>query len=103
MARAVSEPLSKTEKIILFGEGAASSMVRDTTGTMMQTFEAMKSAVGVDIPKMLRDVTTGGIIGQGSRGGSTRDPGSGSGRAKDARRSAETAPETPEEPEAPKA
>lgn len=64
MARAVSEPLSKTEKIILFGEGAASSMARDTAGTMMQTFEAMKSAVGLDIPQMLRDVTTGGLIGK---------------------------------------
>ena len=50
-ARAVSEPLSKTEKIILFGEGAASSMVRDTTGTMMQTFEAMKSPWAWIFPK----------------------------------------------------
>jgi len=31
---------------------------------MMQTFEAMKSSVGIDIPKMLKDVTTGGLIGR---------------------------------------
>ncbi len=65
IARAVSEPLSKTEKIILFGEGGATSMAKDTAGTMLQTFEAVKDAVGLDIPKLLQDVTTGGLIGKG--------------------------------------
>ncbi len=64
IAHSVSEPLSKTEKIILFGEGGASSMARDTAGTMLQTFEAVKQSVGLDIPKMLRDVTTGGLVGK---------------------------------------
>ncbi len=64
MAKAVSEPLSKTDKIILFGEGGATSMARDTAGTMLQTFEAVKDAVGLDIPRMLKDVTTGGLIGK---------------------------------------
>ncbi len=68
MARAVAEPLSKTDKIILFGEGGATSMVRDTTGTMLQTFEAMKETVGLDIPKLLKDVTTGGIFGKAAAG-----------------------------------
>ncbi len=103
MARAVSEPLSKTEKIILFGEGAASSMVRDTTGTMMQTFEAMKSAVGVDIPKMLRDVTTGGIIGKAAAEEAPETPAQAPDAQKTPAEAPETAPETPEEPEAPKA
>ena len=64
IARSVSDPLSKTEKIILFGEGGASSMVRDTTGMMLQTFEAVKSAVGLDIPQMLKDVASGGLVGK---------------------------------------
>jgi len=64
IARAVSEPLSKTEKIVIFGEGGASSMARDTAGTMLQTFEAVKEAVGLDIPKMLKDVSTGGLVGK---------------------------------------
>ena len=64
IAQSVSEPLSKTEKIILFGEGGASSMARDTAGTMLQTFEAIKQAVGLDIPKMLKDVSTGGLVGK---------------------------------------
>ncbi len=64
IARAVSEPLSKTEKIILFGEGGATSMARDTAGTMLQTFEAVKQAVGLDIPETIKSVTTGGLIGK---------------------------------------
>ena len=64
IARSVSEPLSKTEKIILFGEGGATSMARDPAGTMLQTFEAVKQAVGLDIPRMLKDVTTGGLVGK---------------------------------------
>ncbi len=67
IARAVSEPLSKTEKIILFGEGGATAMARDTAGTMLQTFEAVKDAVGLDIPKAIRDVTTGGLIGKAAQ------------------------------------
>ena len=64
MARAISEPLSKTEKIILFGEGGATSMAHDTAGTLLQTFEAVKNTVGMDIPKMLKDISTGGLVGK---------------------------------------
>ena len=64
MARAVAEPLSKTDKIILFGEGGATAMAKDTAGTMLQTFEAVKQAVGLDIPQAIRDVTTGGLVGK---------------------------------------
>ena len=64
IARSVSEPLSKTEKIVLFGQGGASAMARDTAGTMLQTFEAVKEAVGLDIPQMLKDVSTGGLVGK---------------------------------------
>ncbi len=64
VARAIGEPLAKTEKIIMFGEGAATGLTRDISGSMLQTFEALKATVGMDIPKMLRDVTTGGLIGK---------------------------------------
>ena len=43
-------------------------MARDTAGTMLQTFEAVKDAVGLDIPRMLKDVTTGGLIGRSPAG-----------------------------------
>jgi uncharacterized membrane protein YqiK len=64
VARAIGEPLSQTEKIIMFGEGAATGLTRDVTGSMMQTFEAMKASVGLDIPKMLSTISTGGLVGR---------------------------------------
>jgi len=64
VARAIGEPLAQTEKIILFGEGATTAMTRDVTGSMMQTFEAVKSSVGLDIPQMIKNVSTGGLIGK---------------------------------------
>lgn len=64
IARAVSDPLSKTEKIIMFGEGGATSMAKDVSGAMLQTFESVKEAVGLDIPQMLKDITTGGLVGK---------------------------------------
>ena len=64
IARAIGEPLAKTDKIILFGEGAATGLTRDMTGSMLQTFEAMKASVGLDIPKLIRDVSTGGLVGR---------------------------------------
>ena len=64
VARAIGEPLSQTEKIILFGEGSATGLTRDVTGSMLQTFEAMKSSVGLDIPKMLQTISTGGLVGR---------------------------------------
>ena len=67
IARAVSEPLSRTEKIILFGEGGATAMAKDTAGTMLQTFEAVKQAVGLDIPETIKNVTTGGLVGKAQK------------------------------------
>ncbi len=64
VAEAIGKPLAQTEKILMFGEGAATGLTRDVTGSMMQSFEAMKGALGIDIPKMLRDVTTGGLVGR---------------------------------------
>ena len=64
IARAIGEPLAQTEKIILFGEGATTGLTRDMTGSMMQVFEAMKAATGMDIPKMLQTVSKGGLVGR---------------------------------------
>lgn len=64
VARAIGEPLAQTEKIIMFGEGSVTGLTRDITGSMMQTFEALKASVGLDIPKMLKDISTGGLVGK---------------------------------------
>lgn len=74
VARAIGEPLAQTEKIILFGEGATTGLTKDIAGSMLQTFEAIKSSVGMDIPQMLKDVTTGGLIGKQASNDSKQEP-----------------------------
>ena len=64
VARAIGEPLSKTEKIILFGEGAATGLTRDMTGSMLQSFEAIKASTGLDIPQILKQIAAGGLVGR---------------------------------------
>ena len=64
VARAIGEPLGQTDKIILFGEGAATGLTRDVIGSMMQSFEAIKAATNLDIPGLLNKVASGGLVGR---------------------------------------
>ena len=64
VARAIGEPLSRTEKMIFFGEGATTAFTRDVSGSMMQTFEALKAATGLDIPEMVKSISEGGLVGK---------------------------------------
>ncbi len=64
VAKAIGEPLAKTEKIILFGEGAATGLTRDMTGSMLQSFEAIKASTNIDIPAMLKQIAAGGLVGR---------------------------------------
>lgn len=48
-------------------------MARDTAGTMLQSFEAVKQAVGLDIPQMIKDVSTGGLVGRQAKREETQE------------------------------
>lgn len=48
-------------------------MARDTAGTMLQSFEAVKQAVGLDIPQMIKDVSTGGLVGRRAKREGTQE------------------------------
>jgi flotillin len=59
IARAIAEPLAKTEKIIVInsGDGAgASKVTKDVANVMAQLPEVVKTLSGLDINEMLRKV-----------------------------------------------
>jgi flotillin len=59
VARAVSEPLSKVDKITLIGNGGgggASKITGEVTNILAQMPEVLESLTGVDIKEMLRDL-----------------------------------------------
>ena len=40
---------------------------------MLQSFEAVKQAVGLDIPQMIKDVSTGGLVGRQAKREGTQE------------------------------
>ncbi|MCP4583544.1 MAG: flotillin [candidate division Zixibacteria bacterium] len=61
LAKSVSEPLSKVDKIIMVGNGAdgASKITGQVAGVMAQLPEVVKSLSGVDLTKILHRLTDG--------------------------------------------
>lgn len=53
IVRGAAEPLSKTEKIIMFGEGNAEKMVGDTLKTAFGVVEGLKEGTGIDLAAIL--------------------------------------------------
>lgn len=63
IARAVAEPLTKVDKITMYGEGNASKLVGDTTNTMSQLNEAFEKALGIDLSSLINSVAGGNAAG----------------------------------------
>ncbi|AMC94331.1 hypothetical protein AOC36_10210 [Erysipelothrix larvae] len=52
---AAAEPLSKTEKIVMFGEGNAEKLVHDTVNASLGVIEGLKHSTGIDIPEIITE------------------------------------------------
>ncbi len=53
IARNVAEPLTKVDKITMYGDGNSSKLVRDIVGTIAQTTDGLKESTGVDLQALL--------------------------------------------------
>jgi flotillin len=53
IVRGAAEPLSKTEKIIMFGDGNAEKMVGDTLKSSLGVVEGLKEGTGIDLAAIL--------------------------------------------------
>lgn len=88
IARAVAEPLTKVDKITMYGEGNASKLVGDTTNTMSQLNEAFEKALGIDLSSLINSVAGGNAAGAAiaKHMGETADAAGGRGRRHDRER-----------------
>ncbi len=59
IASAISQPLSKTEKIVMIGDSGASKITKDITNIMAQLPETVKGLTGVDITNILKNYAGG--------------------------------------------
>lgn len=53
IVRGAAEPLAKTEKIVMFGEGNPEKMMQDTLRSSLGVVEALKEGTGIDLPNII--------------------------------------------------
>ena len=46
-------PLTQTDRIVMYGDGNATRMVKDVMGSSSQVIEGLKEATGIDIPALI--------------------------------------------------
>ncbi|MEZ3433715.1 MAG: flotillin family protein [Lachnospiraceae bacterium] len=53
IARNIAEPLSKVDRITMYGDGNSSKLVKDIVGTLTQVSDGLKDSTGVDLQSVL--------------------------------------------------
>lgn len=53
IAKNIAEPLTKVDKITMYGDGNSSRLVKDIVGTITQTTDGLKESTGVDVQALL--------------------------------------------------
>lgn len=53
IAKNIAEPLTKVDKITMYGDGNSSRLVKDIVGTIAQTTDGLKESTGVDVQALL--------------------------------------------------
>lgn len=65
-----AEPLSRTDKIVMYGDGNSTKVVRDVMGSANQIMEGMKESTGIDLAALLAGYAGGKLAsGDGKKPG----------------------------------
>ena len=59
VVRNAAAPLAQTDKIVMYGDGNSSRLVKDVMQSSSQIIEALKEATGIDLAALLAGYTTG--------------------------------------------
>ena len=62
-----AEPLSKTDKIVMYGDGNSTKVVKDVMNSASQVMEGMKQSTGIDIASLLAGVVGGKIAAKSDK------------------------------------
>ena len=58
-------PLAQTDKIVMYGEGNSTRLVRDVMTSANQVMEGVKESTGIDLPSIIAGYA-GGIAAKGT-------------------------------------
>lgn len=67
IVRAASEPLSKVDKITMYGEGNSTKLVGDIVNSSTQILSSVKEATGIDLTSLLAGYATGKLTEKDSK------------------------------------
>ena len=59
VVRNAAMPLSQTEKIIMYGDGNSSKLVKDVMSSANQIMEGIKESTGIDLSQLITSVAPG--------------------------------------------
>ena len=62
-----AEPLSRTDKIVMYGDGNATKIVKDVMSSANQIMEGVKESTGIDISSLLAGVVGGKVAASGAK------------------------------------
>jgi flotillin len=58
-----ASPLSQTDKIVMYGDGNATKVVKDVMTSTSQIMEGMKESTGIDLGALLAGIVGGRLAG----------------------------------------
>ena len=59
-------PLAQTDKIVMYGDGNSTKMVKDVMNSANQIFEGVKESTGIDLQSMLTGFMAGKVLSDGA-------------------------------------
>lgn len=64
IAKNVAAPLSQTDRIVMYGDGNSTKLVKDVMGSASQVIEGLKESTGIDIGSLLAGYVGGKVAGE---------------------------------------
>ncbi len=62
VVKAAAEPLSQTDKIVMYGDGNSTKLVKDVMSSASQIMDGIKESTGIDVTSVLAGLTAGKLI-----------------------------------------
>ena len=55
-------PLSQTDRIVMYGDGNATKVVKDVMNSASQIMEGMKESTGIDLQSLISGLVAGSVV-----------------------------------------
>ena len=69
VVRGAAAPLAQTDKIVMYGDGNSTRMIKDVMNSANQVVEGLKQATGIDIGAILSGVAGGRAVAAAQKRG----------------------------------